>query len=1154
MFILENQSLRVTFTIINTFLLLLIAWYNQTNLYGLAAFVLIFIHFFVFKAIEDGYNKSMAAIIFPFVNSLLLGLVFYCNTIESVQVIPLFKENSTRAFVFFLILVFIGRIGGLFNFSKTERIIHITGIFLIPAVFSYLFFNEDETVVIGIIILFLSSIWFILPYKSIIEKLTNTSVVNSLDNKTPKRLLDIVLSNLYPLQVKSHAVSTLNNSQYLLKIAQEENLHSELKTGALRKLTDKKVASLNEITLKKLFKDRSLSDDIRGGFLKRIKDDTFLFEVITSLDSPKFGKIAAKQINREKTLKQVLLSNSVSYEFKGICLGKIINEDFLESIFLEQKNAPVTFREQVLKKIRKPEKLELIFKDSKEDEDFRLYCLSYIRDEDLLFNVLKAEAGEISSLRLRKGAVSKIKSLGYLKSILTDVKENDEVRRELILGVKDFSDFSDLISTFSPDTIDYIIERFKRLRFLEQILQEEKHKPIILKSITKRLLTGRHDNLFPSYIKYSLKNLFTDTFFSKYNIVIQILRNMVAFFGETLDQEFIIRFFPVSKFMEWHKRETNGQVVKPSYGYDDMWLTGLNTFATSLNEKQLIELNWIAACCLSIVPKKEAIPSLKEAYLFLSQKVKKIDEDDKFITQHDSTKYQAEIALNSVLVSLGCCASKDFSYQNFDRDEKIIIEIQLKERLRKSLQQKKENLLDEREIIINNKKQNIFIEKGYFLRNRKEQIEIELNDLKNKLVSLNEEIRKEELNLSSGYFLLRVAKNGIDYNEYVRQGAFSGLRWLLGSNLNFTTKQIISNTLQAVYVDIAEESNIAIYQVRLMPESKIGEINYIIWLALQELGTLQNIAIPDISILFTLIKKICNELEGAINFLTQFPLKLMSKNKKGMLGFYRERGFDMRLLTRYTPPINTRGNVDYRSLEINDLTLPNSLGLVDTLFNSEFLVMPVLYHEYLHYKGLKNEAQVWLLEQFYLRFLIVKNAPKNSAKVLNYLANIKNIFVSVGDYLTLSLLKTEFLSQESIHCLNKLITHSYGEAISEVEAGNIVEVQIQQVNVNLRATNRKIEWDAEKRYPLLSLTEARKEYSQLKKILINRKTQRNIITLEEIQYYFANNEEAFQHFDSWQKFKNIYGYEFQKLMSDVPDIYGFLQRIPINSDPMIFRG
>ena len=193
------------------------------------------------------------------------------------------------------------------------------------------------------------------------------------------------------------------------------------------------------------------------------------------------------------------------------------------------------------------------------------------------------------------------------------------------------------------------------------------------------------------------------------------------------------------------------------------------------------------------------------------------------------------------------------------------------------------------------------------------------------------------------------------------------------------------------------------------------------------------------------------------------------------------------------------GNVQYRYLEVIDYTKPNSMGMVYKLLFDDLLCIPILYHEYLHYKGRKNEAEVWLKEHYFLRDRILANAPKEDEQLAVYLDEIIARFTEVKDELTLSMLKTDFTQTEQLSTLNQLIMKQYGPQMNRFVAQQYAERMINQNNMNININNMFLRWDPLKRFPLLGKEGAIEEGMLVKEILTNRKMQKNTLTVEEFQ-------------------------------------------------------
>ena len=256
--------------------------------------------------------------------------------------------------------------------------------------------------------------------------------------------------------------------------------------------------------------------------------------------------------------------------------------------------------------------------------------------------------------------------------------------------------------------------------------------------------------------------------------------------------------------------------------------------------------------------------------------------------------------------------------------------------------------------------------------------------------------------------------------------------------------------------------------------------------------------------LFSIVWMICDRLPLAIKFFSNYPLRLMRGNDKHLLGFLEVKRCRIEYWTRYVPPLK-EGNVRMRYLELDDRLAANAMGLHFQLFRHPVLVIPVLFHEYLHYagtdndptKGIANEMEVRLREILFARGLLLDLAPSQreliaiieslraTAEALDMGSVVDEIFWPVendGDFLQLQL-----------HILSM-----YGFARAHEEACQEANDLIIQENQQIRHLNfSQLEYDKHIPYPELGTPETFSLTEKYRQLLIRRLMTSHEVTFEQ---------------------------------------------------------
>ncbi|MBI4605076.1 MAG: hypothetical protein HY721_24195 [Planctomycetes bacterium] len=235
------------------------------------------------------------------------------------------------------------------------------------------------------------------------------------------------------------------------------------------------------------------------------------------------------------------------------------------------------------------------------------------------------------------------------------------------------------------------------------------------------------------------------------------------------------------------------------------------------------------------------------------------------------------------------------------------------------------------------------------------------------------------------------------------------------------------------------------------------------------------------------------ELAGVTEFIKQHPLRLMTLNRhRRILGQYCCEKVHLSFWTRYTPPRWFRGadpaqlgEVHRRYLQLEDRSTPNSMGVYYRLFEHPLLVLPVLYHEFLHYggprgepdQGIENETEVLLRETLFGRYLVAKLSPTRDEELPAYEAALAATIDRADLVGFIQRLFFDFEDDVCLSAINEEIIRSYGEVLSPDAAKAEVARQTQHWNRTVELENlvdeAKLSWCPDREWPLLGTEQTR---------------------------------------------------------------------------------
>jgi len=244
-------------------------------------------------------------------------------------------------------------------------------------------------------------------------------------------------------------------------------------------------------------------------------------------------------------------------------------------------------------------------------------------------------------------------------------------------------------------------------------------------------------------------------------------------------------------------------------------------------------------------------------------------------------------------------------------------------------------------------------------------------------------------------------------------------------------------------------------------------------------------------------------LPGVMDFLSRYPLRLMTLQRhREILGQYSREKAHLQFWTRYTPPrwfrgANPReiGEVHRRYLNLDDRSMPNALGLYYRLFEHPALVLPVLYHEFLHYggpkgnpkHGIENETEVLMREVFFARDLLARLAPANDDQLPVYEAALAEAIERTELLGLARQLFFEFEDDDFLVAINDHIAQTYGEGLDADAAMSEIDKQMEHWNRTIKLENQideaKRSWCPEINWPQLGVAETRDLTDRFRAIL-----------------------------------------------------------------------
>ena len=335
------------------------------------------------------------------------------------------------------------------------------------------------------------------------------------------------------------------------------------------------------------------------------------------------------------------------------------------------------------------------------------------------------------------------------------------------------------------------------------------------------------------------------------------------------------------------------------------------------------------------------------------------------------------------------------------------------------------------------------------------------------------------------------------FDRFLQQGVIMGfIPYIVKYQGNPDAKQVSDALLAARRSLICTDNKMAFFQVRgyagerfVEPKSQAGKKAQDQDLHLEDYSIILREVIwcanPSVKLsyddLHRLVIRANEEIPGVMGLLTKFPMRIIDPSNQGTLGFYQFEPYIHSMWTRYEPPLH-QGRVLERYHEVMDMTLPNSTGFHLRLFADPFVLIPVLFHEYSHYRGDHNEASVFLRTHFFSQEFYRKHQEANPLLDAVF-SRLQQVLGAKPD-------------PNKVEGLNGLIEKYYGRQVSQEEAEKQAEATIVRINTQVDLINRTQSWCPDVKMPRLDEAEDHGNQALIRKIIIRFATIPRAITEE----------------------------------------------------------
>jgi hypothetical protein len=545
-----------------------------------------------------------------------------------------------------------------------------------------------------------------------------------------------------------------------------------------------------------------------------------------------------------------------------------------------------------------------------------------------------------------------------------------------------------------------------------------------------------------------------------------------------------------------------------------------NTLKEQMKDDEILR----AADLLRHHPSLDWIAPLRKLWLGMDERVRQehAGGPDKIAEVDHGMSSKLELAANAVLAALGACASLDKSFRSFEQDEETSQGLSEAIDHHTRLVEYHNGLVEDyrkRAIDAFGKRTSVDRELSGEIR----RVQDELAELSKRITNLRK--RREEH--SAGFILWCVVRETRRYPTSVRQGAAWGLHFLYHKGLLDETTR--ARVFIAINQAVSGPANRDFRErrVQLLPGQNQAELAAALHDGLQWVvdlaennytrgsveknttmaaspclskqalhgmsvpATSSVWAVPSVEELEETVSLLCELMPEALAFLTQYPLRLMPLDDHShVLGVYTQDGCSVSFWTRYTGE-HFSGKVEQRYLRLVDRSTPNSMGIYYRLFRYPLLVLPVLYHEHLHYggphgdpeRGIANEAEVLLREVLFARGLIARLAQSvPESDVSAFERKLVNQALSEGLEGLLLQWLCDFDNEGELESINAMILATYGDRLFGAQAEEKIRRYFLEQNVEIQRANdtEAAFWCPTIRWPLLEdISSLSAQYSQI---------------------------------------------------------------------------
>ena len=225
--------------------------------------------------------------------------------------------------------------------------------------------------------------------------------------------------------------------------------------------------------------------------------------------------------------------------------------------------------------------------------------------------------------------------------------------------------------------------------------------------------------------------------------------------------------------------------------------------------------------------------------------------------------------------------------------------------------------------------------------------------------------KEEDINVLLG-FLGSIASDNLEQPVNVRQAAVTVLR------------KIPTDEAREIEKNAMEDPDMLNREVKIGKEASIEEatekiIDGIQWLAGEKETE------KDLPAVRANIAYLFDQNPDILDFLHKYPLRLFSMKDKQkidscVLGDFRRYWFQILGLIYFHYSYMDNSYKEYaRRLELRHRDSVVDMGIAIEVFRNKYLLASVIYHEYLHYKGIHSEGEARLRQMTYMKGLIAED-------------------------------------------------------------------------------------------------------------------------------------------------------------------------------------